>query len=191
MTIGAHVLPSYQQIMLGHHTNRQCLALNATLALGSCMCKAISRQQRMEHAMNGLLCFQKKVLLKALHLCTTLHIASCLATILGDHTNNALSQLHGKESLASCLESFLTLCRVHLMRMSDCNVPHHTVDMQQNMSITDLLANADLHKPSQLLLQMPEEVMLTFLRRNMTSFSDTLVDLECADARVFCHVSTT
>ncbi len=65
------------------------------------------------------------------------------------------------------------------------------VDMQQNMSITDLLANVNLQKPLQLLLQMPEEVMLTFLRRKMTSFSDTLVDLEWADARVFCHVSTT
>ncbi len=52
------------------------------------------------------------------------------------------------------------------------------VDMQQNMSITDLLANVNLQKPLQLLLQMPEEVMLTFLRRKMTSFSDTLVDLE-------------
>jgi hypothetical protein len=65
------------------------------------------------------------------------------------------------------------------------------VDLQQNMSITDLLANVNLQKPLQLLLQMPEEVMLTFLRRKMTSFSDTLVDLEWADARVFCHVSTT
>lgn len=77
------------------------------------------------------------------------------------------------------------------MRMSGCNVPHHMVDMQQNMSITDLLANVDLQKPLQLLLQMPEELMLTFLKRKMTSFSDTLVDLEWADVRVFCHVSTT
>ncbi len=29
------------------------------------------------------------------------------------------------------------------MRMSDCDVPHHMVDVQQNMSITDLLANVD------------------------------------------------
>jgi len=61
------------------------------------MCKAISRQQRMERAMDRLLFFQEKIFLKALHLCTTLHMASCLATALGNHTNNALSQLHGKD----------------------------------------------------------------------------------------------
>jgi len=51
----------------------------------------------MERAMDRLLFFQEKIFLKALHLCTTLHMASCLATALGNHINNALSQLHGKD----------------------------------------------------------------------------------------------
>jgi len=60
-----------------------------------------------------------------------------------------------------------------------------------NAMLSGIILLKRCQNPSQLLLQVPEEKMLTFLRRKMTSFSDTLVDLEWADARVFCHMSTT
>lgn len=81
-----------------------------------------------------------RILLRALHLRTTWHIVSCLATALGDQLR--CIELAAWQRTICFLPRFIFLHFVlYTSCISDCGVPHHMVDVQQNVSITDLLVN--------------------------------------------------